>query len=522
MTSTMNESTLENAEALRSVHITLPPPTALERLGKSISSHSQSTTSGGPDLKDVSFERESTSTSSSLSIEKDAHLQKLEMLPPLTSKRSYPKRSFSRPLFSPHRRLMTILILSNVVLLIASIFKPLNWHDSPITLSLIFSINLTLTVIIRQQRLVNIFFKFSTISRTNLPLSVRWALAKIYHFGGIHSGAAISATMWLIAFSVSLTRHLVDAAKPTPSIALLVVTYVLDALLIVIVIFALPQMRQKYHNTYELTHRFLGWTALALFWPQSILLARDFVPEDTQSSLAVTYFTSPAPYLLFLVTMSIISPWVTVRKHPITVVKPSSHAIMVSFPSSNLYPPFAGSSSSVSLTPLQEYHSFANIPNPTDGTTRVIISRAGDWTSKVIDNPPTHLYVRGIPTAGVANIETLFKSVLYICTGSGIGPVLPHLLARHVPASLFWSARSPVDTYGQAFVDEVANSVEREVEVWDTAVSGKPDMVAWAWGMKQLCNAEAVIVISNQKLTRKIVYGMEARGVPTFGAIWDS
>ena len=35
-------------------------------------------------------------------------------------------------------------------------------------------------------------------------------------------------------------------------------------------------------------------------------------------------------------------------------------------------------------------------------------------------------------------------------------------------------------------------------------------------------DAEAVCVISNQKLTRKIVYGMMSRGIPAFGAIWDS
>jgi ferredoxin-NADP reductase len=30
----------------------------------------------------------------------------------------------------------------------------------------------------------------------------------------------------------------------------------------------------------------------------------------------------------------------------------------------------------------------------------------------------------------VLPIETLFKSVVYVATGSGIGPVLPHLLAQ--------------------------------------------------------------------------------------------
>jgi hypothetical protein len=33
---------------------------------------------------------------------------------------------------------------------------------------------------------------------------------------------------------------------------------------------------------------------------------------------------------------------------------------------------------------------------------------------------------------------------------------------------------------------------------------------------------EAVVVISNQKVTKKVVYGLETRGVPAYGAIFDS
>jgi ribosomal protein L14E/L6E/L27E len=33
---------------------------------------------------------------------------------------------------------------------------------------------------------------------------------------------------------------------------------------------------------------------------------------------------------------------------------------------------------------------------------------------------------------------------------------------------------------------------------------------------------EAVVVISNQRVTRKVVYGLETRGVPAYGAIFDS
>ena len=139
----------------------------------------------------------------------------------------------------------------------------------------------------------------------------------------------------------------------------------------------------------------------------------------------------------------------------------------------------------------------------------------------MIDKPPSHFWVRGIPTAGVANVEKLFHKVLYVCTGSGIGPVLPHLLAKEVPSRLFWSTRTPVETYGEALVDEILEASPDAV-VHDTTVYGKPDMVHMAYSLAKESGAEAVIVISNQKLTRKVVYGMEARGIPAFGAIWDS
>jgi len=34
--------------------------------------------------------------------------------------------------------------------------------------------------------------------------------------------------------------------------------------------------------------------------------------------------------------------------------------------------------------------------------------------------------------------------------------------------------------------------------------------------------AEAVVIISNPTLTYKVVYGLNSRGIPAFGAIWDS
>src|SRR5262249_22982502 len=132
-----------------------------------------------------------------------------------------------------------------------------------------------------------------------------------------------------------------------------------------------------------------------------------------------------------------------------------------------------------------------------------------------------HVWVKGVPTAGVANIETLFTRVIYVATGSGIGPCLPHLLAGQVPALLVWATRSPRVTYGDALVDEIL-AVQPDARIWDTVDAGKPAMLRRAYDAYRDFGAEAVICISNKRLTWQVVHGMEARGIPAYGAIWDS
>jgi hypothetical protein len=58
--------------------------------------------------------------------------------------------------------------------------------------------------------------------------------------------------------------------------------------------------------------------------------------------------------------------------------------------------------------------------------------------------------------------------------------------------------------------------------VLDTDEMGRPDLLDVAWRMYAECRAEAVFVLSNEKVTRRVVGGLEKRGVPAFGPIWDS
>ena len=370
-------------------------------------------------------------------------------------------------------------------------------------------INIAMAILIRQQRVVNALFWLATRVPTSWPLWIRWGAGKVFHFGGVHSGGTVSGTLWFAFLLFGMAANRLDGAA-TPSDRTMILTAVLVGLMTLMIVSAQGPVRARFHNAFEKIHRFVGWSVLALFWVQTVSIAADAGVEPWQM---------PAFWVLCVLTLSIVSPWLTLKRVTVDVVKPSNHAVLARFDYGDT--PFPGSSNAISHTPFGEYHSFANIPAPGQAGYRLAISRAGDWTGGFIENPPKKVWVKGITTSGVARIEVLFKKVVYVGTGSGIGPILPHLLAGDVPNYLIWSTRSPRKTYGDALVDEIEAHTDRPL-IWDTDERGKPDLSALTLQAVRDSGAEAVIVISNQKLTRRVVHDMESQGIPAFGAIWDS
>jgi len=179
----------------------------------------------------------------------------------------------------------------------------------------------------------------------------------------------------------------------------------------------------------------------------------------------------------------------------------------------------------------------------------VIVSDAGDWTKKIINNPPRQIYTRGTPQFGVMRVAGLFEPCIIVATGSGIAPCMSLFVQKpDHPVRIIWATRNPVKTYGQAIVDLLYKTDPRAIII-DTQKPGnkRPDLVKLAYRVweqsqterpadyanlegrrntsgrkKSVGQCEAVVVISNQKVTEKIVYGLESRGVPAYGAIFDS
>ena len=428
------------------------------------------------------------------------------------------RRLTAHPKLMHYNRLIALVVIANVLYLRFGVAQGSWWPTTgfePQTLSNLVLVNIALAIVVRQQYVINFFFWLATRAPVHWPLPIRWTLGKVYHFGGLHVGGSVVGTIWFAVFVGVLTQQWTQGVGNI-SASLVIVTYVILALLLVIVLMALPAFRARYHDSFEVSHRFGGWAALLLFWAQTLIFAND---QRGELTVINALLTSPGFWVLLLVTVSILLPWLRLKKVSVQIERPSSHVALARF--NHGVTPMAGSSTAVSRNPLMEWHSFANVPAPGEDGFRLTISRAGDWTGQFIDDMPEKVWVKGVPTAGVANIEVLFKRVIYVATGSGIGPCLPHLLAKDVPARLVWSTRSARETYGDNLVEEIL-AVQPDAVIWDTNEKGRPDLVQLAYEAYRDFEAEAVICISNKKLTWQVVYGLESRGIPAYGAIWDS
>ncbi|KAF9013277.1 nonribosomal peptide synthetase 12 [Cyathus striatus] len=403
-------------------------------------------------------------------------------------------RNLRHQIFTLYRRLFGVVFIINLAIFISVLVKGTDSKQ----LGLIVVSNLFCAILMRQDYVINAFFTVFCAVPTSWPLAIRRVCARVYHIGGLHSGCAVSGLVWLVLFTGQATKELVQGGKV--SIPTVTITYCILLLLVGIVVLAYPAFRSKHHDGFERVHRFLGWTATALVWCQVVLLVNDFKLETQTLGQALIH--APPFWLVLIMTCkwSIILPWLRLRKVPVRSEVLSNHAVRLHF---DYVTPIPGSFTRLSESPLMEWHGFATIPEPGKNGYSLV------------------MWVRGIPTCGVLRIVPLFRRVIFVATGSGIGPCAPCILDQRVPIRLLWTSPNVRQTFGNKLVDSLLQASPDAV-IYDTRVHGKPDMVKLTYRLVKEFDAEAVCVISNQKLTRKVVYGMMSRGIPAFGAIWDS
>ena len=377
-------------------------------------------------------------------------------------------------------------------------------------------------ILFRQEEFVNACYELFTCVPHSWPLYIRKRLAKVFHYGGCHSGAGTAAVVWYILYTVLATKeYLADRQRDT--MVNMITSWLLVWLFIMILVSAHPSIRRKFHDHFEAFHRFSGWTALATFWTHNIFSAL-VTARQLKVTLGHVFLHSPNFWFICITTCCTLASWSRLRYRPVYPEKLSDHATRLHFKYRSMKP-FYGLK--LSDKPLTEWHAFATIPDldPESGEINgfsVVVSNAGDWTKKQIMNPTERtLWVRGAPLHGLLYTSRLFKQIVVVATGSGIGPCLSLMFAKVTPLRVLWSTRDPEKTYGAGVVAEVLRADPKAV-IWNTSEKGYPDIVQETYQLVHECQAEAVFVISNPKVTEKVVFGMQTRGVPAYGAIFDS
>ncbi|GKT53956.1 amino acid adenylation domain-containing protein [Colletotrichum tofieldiae] len=418
-----------------------------------------------------------------------------------------------------YRKLFGVIFLSNLAVFALLLWDSRNSNFSlPLNhLATAVAANLLGAVLLRQEYVVNLIFWLCSRVPTSMPLSVRRHFARVYHNGGVHSGCAVSATVWWVIFTGAATGNfLAPQSLYSVDHITLVLTYLILLLLVMILVMAYPSIRAKMHDQFEWTHRFAGWSALALVWAHVIATAASTSSEPLGPALAKT----PALYLVALTTLSIALPWMRLRRVKVVPEPLSKHAVRLHFDFCTP-PPCTSRGVRITDRPMVEWHAFAAIPEPSGKGFSIVVSKAGDWTKRIIENPPTSIWTRGTPASGVLAVAPLFKKMVLVATGSGIGPCLPVLMERRVPARVVWSTKNPLKTYGQGVMDTIL-AADPDALIWDTDQMGRPNLVQLAYNVYKESGAECVAIISNGPTTNKFVYQMESRGIPAFGPIWDS
>ena len=420
-------------------------------------------------------------------------------------------------IFTIYGRLYMLVFLANLAVMIYRLCQP-GIFDRPATLSTAVSVNLMITVLIRQEHVVN--FLFWSLGKTPkwLPLRLRRMIAKLYHLGGIHSGCAVSAMLWFILFNVAVEKMIRHSEYDAINTGIFFVTVLVDVLLADILILSLPRFRAQYHNIWEQLHRFGGWLLVALFWIQMFLFSAIQAGQDPVKSLAAAVVQSPTFYCLVIITVALVVPWLSLRKVPVTAEALSDHAIRLHFTHQKLD---ICTSPRFTDHPMKEWHAFAAAPAAEGIGYSVVVSNAGDWTRRLIKNPPTELWTKGCPTRGALYMAQMFRRVLLVATGSGIAPILGLISIKNIEYRILWSTPDPVTVFSPHIIDLV-KTADPDALIWDTKKLGRPRLVEEAYQLYLSSGAESVWIISNAAVTKKFVYGLESRGVPTFAPIFDS
>lgn len=185
--------------------------------------------------------------------------------------------------FSLYRLIFTFIIFANLAATI--LVTPFGSIDSSGAATGA-AVNLCIAVLVRNEHVVNAMFRSVCTLKPSTPLSVRRVGAKVYSYGGFHSGCATAGMLWYLAFTILLSANVGDPAKRSAFAFALFISI----LLLAISWSAFPAFRVSHHNAFEAVHRYAGWVSVGLLWAQ------------LGTSVAVSHYLGGEPAAFLLAT----------------------------------------------------------------------------------------------------------------------------------------------------------------------------------------------------------------------------
>ncbi|XAR66555.1 hypothetical protein NMG60_11012831 [Bertholletia excelsa] len=418
-------------------------------------------------------------------------------------------------LFTVYKRLFVVSLSLNITGLVLAATGHFPFGRKRAALFSI--INILALTLCRSEAFLRVVFwaAVKIFGRRWIPLRLKTAVtALLQSLGGVHSGCGVSSIAWLIYAIVLTLKHRENTSPEVTAVASTILS-----LLCLSSLAAFPLVRHMHHNVFERTHRFAGWTALALLWV-FIVLTISYDPETKSYSnqIGTRLVKQPDFWLTMTITVLIILPWMTVRRVAVKVSAPSGHASIIKF-QGGVKPGILGR---ISPSPLSEWHAFGIISDG-KGEHIMLAGAVGDFTKSLVSDPPSHLWVRQVHFAGLPYLVNMYERVLLVATGSGICVFLSFLLQPcAAEVCLLWVAKGVEQNFGMQIKEWVSGYPKEKVIVHDTAVLGRPNVSEMSVDTAKRWGAEVVIVTSNPEGSRDMVNACKGAGIPAFGPIWDS
>ena len=227
----------------------------------------------------------------------------------------------SLAVFSAYIRIFMVVLLLNVsvaVVFISGVLKGYRTADMDqisahpsilVDILTMVSADLLAAILIRQDFVINTIFRLSLLVSKRAPLQLRCMFAKVYEYGGFHSGAAVCSVLWFTAFSVIILTN-IKALGPVLLTCTLIIWMIFAAMLVL----AFPKIRFNHHNAFEYVHRWGTVVTLFLMFPELHLFHRELAFNASPDSPTPALIQLPAYWLFVISVILLLLPWLRLRK----------------------------------------------------------------------------------------------------------------------------------------------------------------------------------------------------------------